>query len=252
MRIFPSVAILWCVLALTPLSAQENTFHQIGIAGKDDSKGRTPDLFVRTIVKEGRVQILADARQRHEDLVDFPIQFDFFINRKLFTSQIRSPELPGPIGVDIGPDIAPVPFNYMIVATTLTPNGRPFTTVLPGAVFASNLARTFDCTVLVGGENGNEYLKNDASSSQLGNDTFSLSFDAKSLTDSDTLTVTGTFTVSGGTEVSGKVTYLSSAQGSVAASKDLSGSASFSESSSEQLQSLTLLSGDDQFQIRCS
>lgn len=110
-----------------------NTLVAQGVLGDTDSKHRSPELRVRPEVLEDRVRLLADAYVPHGELEDHPIQFDFFINRKLFASQVKSTTLPGAVGVDIGPDVAVPPFNYTVVAKVIHPN-RTFTTMIEGAV----------------------------------------------------------------------------------------------------------------------
>jgi hypothetical protein len=65
-----------------------------------------------------------------------------FVNRKLIVTEIRSTELPGPIGIDV-PNSATPPFSYSIVATC-HPN-RQYTTVLNGGGISVDLESFSDC-----------------------------------------------------------------------------------------------------------
>lgn len=103
-------------------------------SGKEvDKQHRGPNLTVGVQAQQNAAKILVAGKVLNKDYEHFPIRYQFFINRQLFRTQVSSPELPGPIGVDIGSDIATVPFNYTIVAEVLHPNRR-FTTVVQGAV----------------------------------------------------------------------------------------------------------------------
>ncbi len=104
-----------------------------GISGEADKGRRSPVLSASTSVGTGNVKILVDAYVPSPQYQKFPIKFEIFVNRKLIVTQIRSTELPGPIGIDVGSNIATPPFNYSIVATLLHPN-RQYTTVLNAAV----------------------------------------------------------------------------------------------------------------------
>ena len=104
-----------------------------GVSGEADKGRRSPVLSASTSVTTGNVKILVDAYVPSSQYQKFPIKFEFFVNRKLVLTQIRSSELPGPVGIDIGTKVASPPFNYSIVATLLHPN-RQYTTVLNAAV----------------------------------------------------------------------------------------------------------------------
>lgn len=119
-----------------------------GIGNTTDKKLRAPTMTVDTRVSPGNVKILVDAYVKNSEYTEYPIEFRFFVNRKLFATQIRSKELTGPIGVDIGSDIASPPFNYSIVATLLHPN-RQFVTIAQGAVYANSFSGVLDCTLSV-------------------------------------------------------------------------------------------------------
>jgi hypothetical protein len=137
------------LLPVAQLRAQENSNGQVlvqeGIADEPDVRNRAPIVSVRVQQTADNVKILADAFVSNKEYRRFPIRFQYFINRGLFASQYRSDTLPGPVGIDVGPDVATPPFNYTVIAELITPFGRNFSTVLEGAVFTSNLAGTFDC-----------------------------------------------------------------------------------------------------------
>lgn len=104
-----------------------------GIAGDIDGRRRSPVLTVGTHMRGDIAIIKADAYLPNDDMAKYPIQFDFFINRRLYSSQIRSPEQPGAVGVELGSDVAALPFNFAVVAKVIHPN-RVFSTVFQGVV----------------------------------------------------------------------------------------------------------------------
>lgn len=136
-------------LALDPITTE-------GIANTLDKKSRGPILTVQEVHRPGRVTLLVDVVHRRDDLKPYPFQIEYFINRQHFTSQYRSPELSGALGVDIGSDVAVPPFNYAVVAKVLHPNNI-WTTVAQGAVFPQDLdggdtAVRYDCDLERGEE----------------------------------------------------------------------------------------------------
>jgi len=104
-----------------------------GVSGDIDKHYREPVLSVRASAGATSTTIYADAYVINDEFKKYPIQFDFYVNRSLFASQIRSTELPGPVGVTVPHTAAALPFNYSVIAKVLHPN-RVFTTVLNGAV----------------------------------------------------------------------------------------------------------------------
>ncbi|NMC64153.1 MAG: hypothetical protein GYA55_13395 [SAR324 cluster bacterium] len=146
MRLFNAFVLLTLVLAeLTLMEAKAQTpspttspnsslvLSHEGVGADVDKKRREPILSVRVAAGPTSATIFADAYVVSDQTNYLPIQFDFFINRAFFASQIRSTELPGPVGVTVAYKDVPLPFNYSVVAKILHPN-RTFTTVLNGAV----------------------------------------------------------------------------------------------------------------------
>jgi hypothetical protein len=130
------------------------------------------------------------------------VRYDFYVNRKLIQTQIRSKALPGPIGIDIGPDIAQLPFNYTVVATILVPN-REFKTIIEGAVFASNLSGTFECTLTTEGSSETDdeiYTASNVQTVQSGNQSFALAFEAADSTGARTVKFSANVTVASGAD----------------------------------------------------
>lgn len=131
---------------VTPASGMITTE---GISGDVDKKRREPVLSVRPAPGPDSATIYADAYVVNDDFKKYPIQFDFYVNRALFATQIRSMELPGPVGITVSYAVAPIPFNYTVTAKVLHPN-RTFTTVLNGSVESINPTpqpgTTYDCT----------------------------------------------------------------------------------------------------------
>jgi hypothetical protein len=117
-----------------------------GIVGDIEKHRRAPVILSSTITGTNVVKILVDSYIPNEELRPYPIQFDFFINRQLFASQVRSIQQPGAIGVDIGSDVAVPPFDYTVIARVLHPS-RTFTSVLTGTVTKSEAQSFASCTV---------------------------------------------------------------------------------------------------------
>ncbi|MCO6431696.1 MAG: hypothetical protein J5J00_12630 [Deltaproteobacteria bacterium] len=223
------------------------TLTSEGISGDLDSKRRSPSLSVTPVVEGERVKLLVDAYVAHVEYQHLPIQFDFFINRHFFTSQIRSKELPGPIGIEIGPQTAALPFNYTVIAKLLHPN-REFTTVINGAVFSSNLSGTLDCTLTTGlnGDNSVEFVANSISTAQSSNNSFSISFDADSVTGGHEVVFSSTINVNGDEAQAA----LSIAQnGAPAAIVQSEGEVEVDDGA---LQSISLSSTDGDVALECS
>jgi hypothetical protein len=187
------------------LSAQDQNSVQ-GIAGYSDKLSRDPILTVGTTKESnGNVKILVDAAIPNRQFEKFPIRFDFFVNRVFVTSQMRSPELPGPIGIDVTPSIATPPFNYTVIATLLHPN-RQYTSVLQSAVYLSDLTFAATCTFLYKSGDGAErnYTLSDVTISQAGEESVSLSLvNARSEDDSVSASLTGTLAIANGSTASG-------------------------------------------------
>ncbi len=238
--------VLSAFVCSTVAMAQSVTNRTVGIAGKMDKADRTPDLGVTVNRFSGRVQILADAHIPHTEYQLYPLQFDFFINRRLFSSQYRSPTLPGPVGVDIASDVAVPPFNYTVVAKVLTPDGRPFTSVLEGAVFNSNLVATLDCTLTTSTDT---YTQNSLTLTQVGNNSFSVPLNTTNPTGDTTAQLSGALTVSG-EEVSGAQTTTLSGAESSSVKRTMTGSAIFD--SNQNLTSFAVNSVDGEVALSCS
>lgn len=190
---------LLCVTLLIQTVAFAQTSEIItgeGISGDIDKKRRSPTVSLSTNKTEGNVQILVDAFVADTEYQKYPIQFDFYINRKFFTSQLRSTELPGAIGIDVASSVAKTPFNYSIVARTLHPN-REFTTVINGAVFDTDIAAQFDCTLTtaINSEESREYIANGVNLNQVGNDALSISFETNSTPEGHSVKLSGTINI---------------------------------------------------------
>ena len=139
-------------LALSMLSvvAEAQTLSNEGIEGFVDAKHRGPVLTVGPSYfasgsNEARSAggayglLLVDASVPNTDYKEYPIRFEFYVNRQLVSTQLRSEALPGPIGLSIPTSMATVPFNYSVVATVLYPN-RSFSTVINGAITTGELS----------------------------------------------------------------------------------------------------------------
>jgi len=248
---FALLTVMLFSLVALPCSAQEVTNRTVGISGDMDYRDRSPDLGVTVVPHGNRVQILADAHVPNEKYARYPLQFDFYVNRRLFSSQMRTTELPGAVGIDVFPDVATTPFNYTVVARVITPNGRYFTTVLQGAVFSSNLLTTLDCTVLTGGIDGVEYVTNGVSTTQRSNEGFALNFRAIPITgDGRSLEVDASLALTGDGIVAGMVATAPSADSSALLSRNVSGTVELSAGGS--LESFDVQSDDGAIALRCS
>lgn len=170
------------------VAANQTTNTVIGVSDRDDKQSRSPVVTVTAIPGANNTRLLVDAYQRNDAYARYPMQFDFYINRRLFSSQYRSEKLPGPVGVDVGPDVATLPFNYAVVVKVLTPHGDPYTTVVESAVFASFLNGQLDCTVSFISTETSDYVKNAVEIRQSGNESLQLSFeDASAIASSNTV-----------------------------------------------------------------
>lgn len=154
-----SFFILGCVVAQFPLNVEAQLSSSVqaqqvsefeGVANDIDKERRGPVVLVdpRIETNPDVVRLWIDAYTPNHNYDPYPIKFDIFIERRLFSSQYRSVNQTGPIGVDIGPDIATPPFKYTVVATLLHPN-RQYTTTAEGEVSeeSKTTPSTLDCTV---------------------------------------------------------------------------------------------------------
>ena len=103
-----------------------------GIAGDIDIHDRDPILTFSADQQSDGVHILADGAIKNDDYKKYPLKFEFYVNGELFTSQIRTPELPRSIGIIVPTSTASIPFSYSIKLTLITPN-REFTTMAQAA-----------------------------------------------------------------------------------------------------------------------
>lgn len=120
-------------MAQTNLGLPTGTNTTKGVAGFMDKDNRAPTITLSTSTDGENTKILVDTTVPNSDLDRYPIEVKYFINGNFYTSQIRTNELPKPLGIDIGPDVAQIPFNYSIVASILHPNRR-FSSLAQGAI----------------------------------------------------------------------------------------------------------------------
>lgn len=195
-----------------------------GISGDVDKKRRGPVLSVGVHRNQtdsssargglGNTTLLVDAFVPNKEYERYPIRFDFFVNRKLVSSQLRSVELPGPIGLLVTPEMGTIPFNYSVVATLLHPN-REFTTILNGAVTSTGptppASAIASCNLEIVPGEGEEltvYVADSITVTPEEGGNFSLSFRTSKLDDGsqgDPVSATADFTVTNG-EVTGTLT----------------------------------------------
>jgi hypothetical protein len=192
--------------AQTPTPTSTTLTHE-GIGEFVDLKHRAPVLSVGVNRTTSGVKLLVDATVENDEYKEYPIRFDFYVNRELISTQLRSKELSGGIGIDIPSNDTPSPFNYSVVATLLTPN-RTFTTIINGAVFETDLATKLStCTYTVSdtattqtdGSNGSRvYVAKEISTTQSGNEGLTVSFTTSALQDGsegDPLSVSATLSI---------------------------------------------------------
>ncbi len=234
-----------CEILIANARAETNTVE--GISGDIDKKRRGPSLSVNAFAEGSGAKILADAYVPNKEFAEYPIRFDFYINRRLFSSQIRTKELPGAVGVDVGSDIASIPFNYSVVATLLHPN-RQFITTAYGVVYSSNLVGTLDCTLSVLDAAGDsaDFSALEVKTVQSGNDTLSINFIAENSSDDTEVNVTSSLSISSD-QASGSLSYSIENE----AAKALSVSGSVTKGSSQELTSISLASSDDSLTLDC-
>lgn len=189
-RILYPVVFLLCITAVA--FAQSVTQISPGLAGEKDARGRNPELYVTRVHNEGSISLQVDAHVPHPDYQRYPIQFNFYVNRQLFTSQIRTEELPGAIGVDIGPDIATPPFNYAVIAKVLHPH-RSTHSMVVGAVYSTELSVALACTITTPSAT---YTIADSNTAQIGNDQFNVDILAED-SNGEEVSVVGTVSLSG-------------------------------------------------------
>lgn len=204
--------IVFCSLligGITPSYSLAQVLTSMGVAGEMDSKGRNPQLSVRPEVSADNVKILVDAAISDRTLVKFPVRFDFFVNRGFFTSQIRSPELPGPIGIDVPSSIASVPFNYTVIASIVHPN-RKFTTLINGAVFSGSLFGNLDCSLTLNStsEDPIDLSNSSVDSGQSSNNNFTLNFTGTDSDDGSEASISSSFNVNSDDSISGNITVV--------------------------------------------
>lgn len=221
-------------LALDPITTE-------GIANTLDKKSRGPILTVQEVHRPGRVTLLVDVAHRRDDLKPYPFQIDYYINRQHFTSQFRSPELTGALGVDIGSDVAVPPFNYAIVAKVLHPNNI-WTTVAQGAAYPQDLdggaaAVRYDCDL----ERGEEIaIGENLRLVTTGTNTYSLSIEDS---DSELEAATVSLTIVDGSG-SGTVTFGDD--------EPISITGELAVDSSGQIESVDMTNEDEDVNLLCS
>jgi hypothetical protein len=243
------------VEAQTTASSGTILTHQ-GIGEFVDLKNRAPVLSVGVNRSGSNVKLLVDATVENDEYKDYPIRFDFFVNRQLVSTQLRSKELSGGIGIDVTPQDATIPFNYSVIATLLTPN-RTFTTVINGAVFETDLAtKLSSCTYTVSDKvttqdedsSSRVYVADKITTVQNGNEGLTVSFTTSKLQDGsegDSVTVTSTLTIDGEKATGSISTVIAETP---AAKVDVSGSA---KSTNGAVTSFSVQSADTFTKLEC-
>lgn len=189
-RILFTVLLTLTLFSMTGLAQVTQTAR--GINGNMDANARSPQLSVTRVVTDAGVSLLADAFVPNKDYQIYPFRFDFYVNRKLYATQYRSTDLPGPVGVDIGPDVATIPFNYTVMATLIHPN-KVFTTIISGAAYSNDFVATLDCDLTLNATTSDStvFSASGIETSQSGDSDFVLSYSATDISTGDTVAVTG-------------------------------------------------------------
>ena len=218
----------------TQKSHAQQSLSTEGIVGDVDQGRRAPVLTFSVEVASdlSSAKILADTQVINEDYRKFPIIVDFFVNGRLFSRQFRSAELPASLGIDVPREMAPIPFNYSIVAT-LQHTNRQYVTIAQGAVtedmasisdkLSCTLSRTSD-SLNIEGEISNTVSENKLKASFGEGTTATLDLSYTTVADSTTADVSGTVKIvdTTGTETSVNVTGTSEAAANTVSSLDLS------------------------------
>lgn len=141
--------------ALQVAEAQNQSYE--GIEGFVDYKHRGPVLTINAFYFDASTaeaksaggafsRILADAYVPNGEYGEYPIKFEFYINRELVSTQIRSTAQPGAISLTLPAGVTAPPLSYSVVATLLYPN-RSFSTVINGTLNEQNSSSAGDETV---------------------------------------------------------------------------------------------------------
>ena len=117
-----------------------------GISGDTDLKDRSPLLTYTKDVTSTQSKISASATVVNDGYKKYPIRYDFYINGELFSSQVTSTELPLTPTITLDRTDHPLPYNYTIVATLITPN-RTISTTSYGSVVESEVGIPRACTL---------------------------------------------------------------------------------------------------------
>lgn len=235
-------------IAQTQPASQKVTLTAQGVAGDMDAENRSPIVTVSYEFAENGVKILADAFEPNEAYKQYPLRFDFYINRRLFSSQVRSPELPGAVGVDVGQDVAVPPFNYTVVVQLIHPN-RSYATAIQGAVFTHQLTGRFDCTLTLSAkEEPIVFVANEVQSAQRGNLAFSIAFEGERQDGGETAAVEAPVMLSGTDSKNASSTVLIT-RADVPQSIAMTGTV---EVENETIKSFSLSSEDGETTLSCS
>lgn len=150
-----------------------------GVSGEIDIKDRNPTLSFSKEVLDGSSRILVDVSVKNKGYEKYPIKVEYFINNNLVSTQIVSKELPGSLGLTLSNSNYPIPYNYTIVASLMTPN-RTFTTTTYGSVDGTELSASLGCTLTINadGDSGDTFSASSVSIQQSDESSLTLKFTA--------------------------------------------------------------------------
>lgn len=234
----------------TPVSAQ--TLEAEGVVGDLDRQSRNPHLTISVTAGKDQVTILADAFHPSHEFTKYPIQFEFFINRTLFSTQYRSVKLPGPVGVTVPESVAAVPFNYVVVAKVIHPNSV-YTTVIEGAATSDSSGEqptdgTLACSLTVVDEDTTTtYAAGNVSISQDSDSTYNSDFTASTEDGDNSAKVSSTVNVNADDASSGTVTIERDGEDDLTFSGDAS-----IETDGETVSKVTISSSENDSILSCS
>lgn len=219
-----------------------------GVQGEVDKERRGPVLSIEPIRESGQVRILADAFTNFKDYSGYPLKFEFYINRELKATQIRSKELPGPVGITVPSSMATIPFNYSVVATLLTPN-RNFTSYIAGAIYDKTLSLTAPCSATFKKSDGTSLTYTHSSSEFKQSGQNSLSFDMELIGSPsyNELDISGDITLDTANNTATS-SITTSIDGKVESHESIG---NFTEAESGTLNSIALTSTDGRLKLSC-
>jgi len=191
-------AFLFSLLWVIPLAVNADS---VTIRGNDDGPGaKGPLTTVSWERQTGGVLVLINSQMEEESYREYGVHCSTFVKGERFLDQVSTPALPHGLGGLIPSTLASPPFDVHVVCEALSPkNARR--TVVPVTVTSQRLVGKVDCTLTLttaidGGDDESEiFSASGLTTSQSGENAFSLSFDGEAADASGTVTVATSATV---------------------------------------------------------